>query len=404
MKVLFLHRFFPAQYRHLAAALAADPANEVHFVAAEDEPDSALAGVSTHRYAPTRAAHGSTHHYLQFAENAVLHGQAAFRTMRKLAQQGFRPDVIGAHAGFGAGLFAAEAFPDVPILAYAEWFYRARNSDADFLDPTGPSDDDACRLKMRNAGILAELAAATRIVCPTEFQRDQFPAGLRERIAVLHDGVDTDYFSPSEGRAALDLPIPADAPIVTYATRGLDPYRGFPQFMRAAALLLARRRDVQVVVAGEDRVFYGARAPGGRSWKVAMLAELGGLDLSRIHFVGPLDYSRYRTLLRASSVHVYLTVPFVLSWSLLEAMATGCAIVASNTAPVREFIQDGVEGLLVDFFSPEAIADRVEAALSGGERIAVLRRTARGAALERFALARLLPRQVGILREIAGRD
>jgi glycosyltransferase involved in cell wall biosynthesis len=135
-----------------------------------------------------------------------------------------------------------------------------------------------------------------------------------------------------------------------------------------------------------------------------MLAELGGLDLSRIHFVGPLDYSRYRTLLRASSVHVYLTVPFVLSWSLLEAMATGCAIVASNTAPVREFIQDGVEGLLVDFFSPEAIADRVEAALSGGERIAVLRRTARGAALERFALARLLPRQVGILREIAGRD
>lgn len=403
MKVLFLHRFFPAQYRHLAAALAADPSNDVRFVAAEREADSDLAGVRCYPYAPSRAAHASTHHYLQFTENAVLHGQAAFRAMRALRAEGFQPDVICAHAGFGPGLFAADAFPGVPIVAYAEWFYRSRDSDADFLAADAVGDDDAARLRLRNAGILVELAAAARIVCPTKFQRDQFPAGFPGRIDVLHDGVDTEFFSPGQGGLPAGLPIPAGAPILTYATRGLEPYRGFPQFMRAAALLLARRPDLQVVVAGEDRVFYGAAPPGGGSWKDAMLAELKGLDLARVRFTGPLSYAAYRGLLRRSSVHVYLTVPFVLSWSLLEAMATGCAIVASDTAPVREFVSDGAEALLADFHAPEAIAARIEELLAGGARVATLRRTARATAIDRVGLSRMLPRQVEILRAAASR-
>ncbi|MCC7046234.1 MAG: glycosyltransferase [Alphaproteobacteria bacterium] len=401
MKVLFLHRFFPAQYRHLAAALAADPANEVRFIAAEREADSAIPGVTSHLYKPARAAHASTHHYLQFAENAVLHGQAAFRAMRELAKEGFRPDVICAHVGFGAGLFAADAFPQAPILAYAEWYYRARDSDADYLDPAGVGDDDACRLRLRNAAILTELAAAQAVICPTAFQRDQFPPGLRERITVLHDGIDTGYFAPAGERAVLDLPIPANAPIVTYATRGLDPYRGFPQFMRMAALLQSRRPDLHVVVAGEDRVFYGAAPPGGSTWKAAMLAELGTLDPARLHFLGPLPYDRYRTLLRASSAHVYLTVPFVLSWSLLEAMATGCAIVASDTAPVREFIASDSEGILVDVFSPPAIAAGVERLLAGDAPVAEMRRRARAAMVTRAAITNLLPRQIDLLRAVA---
>jgi glycosyltransferase involved in cell wall biosynthesis len=160
---------------------------------------------------------------------------------------------------------------------------------------------------------------------------------------------------------------------------------------------------VHVVVAGEDRVFYGGPAPGGGTWKEAMLRELGGMDLSRIHFVGSLGYVGYRDLLRASSVHVYLTVPFVLSWSLLEAMASGCAIVASDTAPVREFITDGAEGSLVDFFSIDAIAGQVDRKLADGARAAALRRTARATALAQFALARLLPRQLEMVRELAGK-
>lgn len=397
MKVLFLHRFFPAQYRHLAAALAADPANDVCFVAAEREPDSDLPGVKLALYGRSRDAHASTHHYLQFAENAVLHGQGAFRAMRDLARGGFRPDVICAHAGFGAGLFAADAFPGVPIVSYAEWFYRARGSDADFLAGAEVTDDDACRLRMRNAAILVELEAAATIVCPTGFQRDQFPAGLRQRIEVLHDGIDTDYFSPVRERPDLGLPIPGDAPIVTYATRGLDPYRGFPQFMRAAAAVLARRPDVHVVVAGEDRVFYGAPAPGGGTWKQAMLAELPGLDPARLHFTGPLSYERYRALLRASAAHVYLTVPFVLSWSLLEAMATGCAIVASDTAPVREVMTQGQEGLLVPFDAPDRLAAAVLKLLGADSDVSALRNRARSAAITRFERQNILARQVALL-------
>jgi glycosyltransferase involved in cell wall biosynthesis len=397
MKVLFLHRFFPAQYRHVAAALAADPANEARFVAAEREAESADPRVQLSLYMPSRAAHPTTHHYLQFAENAVLHGQAAFRQMRQLAEDGFRPDVICAHAGFGPGMFAADAFPGVPILAYAEWFYRACQSDADFLPGSRIGDDDACRLRLRNAGILVELAAATRIVSPTQFQRDQFPPGIRERIEVLHDGVDTDYFTPGPAGPVPGLAIPPDAPLVTYATRGLDPYRGFPEFMRAAAILLKRHPGLQVAVAGEDKVFYGAAAPAGETWRSQMLKELPELDLGRVHFLGALALADYRALLRRSTAHVYLTVPFVLSWSLIEAMATGAAIVASDTAPVREAMRDGREGLLAPFASPEAIAARIGEILSTESLRADLSRAARMAALARYSRKSLLPQHVSVI-------
>ncbi|MBL8706153.1 MAG: glycosyltransferase [Rhodospirillales bacterium] len=402
MKILFLHRFFPAQYRHVAAALAADPANEVRFVAAEREAEPADPRVRLSLYMRSRAAHPTTHHYLQFAENAVLHGQAAFRQMRALAAEGFRPDVICAHAGFGPGMFAADAFPGVPIIAYAEWFYRARNSDADFL-PLGVdggsavSDDDACRLRLRNAGILVELAAATRILSPTQFQRDQFPPGIRERIEVLHDGVDTEYFAPGPAGPVPGLAIPREAPLVTYATRGLDPYRGFPEFMRAAAILLRQHPGLQVAVAGEDKVFYGAQAPAGETWRSQMLKELPGLDTGRVHFLGALSLADYRALLRRSTVHVYLTVPFVLSWSLIEAMATGAAIVASDTAPVREAMRDGQEGLLAPFTSPEAIAARIARILSTESLRADLTRAARMAALARYSRKSLLPQHVSVI-------
>lgn len=402
MKILFLHRFFPAQYRHLAAALAADPANEVRFVAAEREAEPADPRVLLSLYKASRAAHPTTHHYLQFAENAVLHGQAAFRQMRQLANDGFRPDVICAHAGFGPGMFAADAFPGVPILAYAEWFYRARDSDADFLargigGGSRVEDDDACRLRLRNAGILVELVAATRIVCPTRFQRDQFPPGIRERIEVLHDGVDTDYFTPGPAGPVPGLAIPEGAPLITYATRGLDPYRGFPEFLRAAAILLQQHPKLQVAVAGEDKVFYGAAAPAGETWRSQMLKELPGLDRGRVHFLGALSLGDYRALLRRTTVHVYLTVPFVLSWSLIEAMATGAAIVASDTAPVREVVQDGREGLLAPFASPEAIAARIGEILSTESLRADLSRAARMAASARFSRKSLLPQHISLV-------
>lgn len=409
MRILFVHDHFPGHYKHVAAALAANPANRVVFATAarreagaEIGAAAAIPGVEMRTYLPHRGPGEATHPYVRPFEDAVLRGQAMFRLCRGLRKEGFVPDLICAHAGFGPGLYLKEAFPEAPLLSYFEWFYRPASADADFLGGT-MHPDDACRVRTRNAAILVELTQCDRGLCPTEFQLSQFPAAFRDKMTMLHDGIDTELFSPRPGTPmvlpGLDL---SQAPeIVTYATRGMEPYRGFPQFMRAAALLLERRPDLHIVVGGADTVAYGARRPDGRSYKEAALAELADRDLSRLHFCGPLDGERWRTLLRAATVHVYLTVPFVLSWSLLEAMSTGTAIVASDTAPVREVMADGVEGLLADLRSPEAIARRVEEALDGRALRSGLADAARRRILSQYRLDDLLPRHLGLLQNLA---
>lgn len=404
MQILFLHRNFPAQYRHVAAALAADPQNRVVFATAGRE--GSLPGVEKRLYAPSREPHRQTHPYLQSLERAVLHGQAAWRACAELKRQGFVPDLVAAHSGFGPALYVREVFPDTPLLCYFEWYYRPRGSDADFLAPKEMDADTAARIRTKNAQPLLDLVECDRGVCPTGFQLEQFPAAFRSKLTPLHDGIDTDFFQPQPG-ARLTLPgldLSAAEAVVTYATRGMEPYRGFPQFMRAAALLLQRRKRVHIVVAGNDTVSYSRRLPEGRTYKQMMLAELPGLDLERLHFVGHLPYPAYRGLLQASAAHVYLTVPFVLSWSLLEAMATGCLLIASDTAPVREMIADGVHGLLADFFSPEQICARIEEALDRPERMAALRAAARRRIVADYALKDLLPRHIQLLRAVADRD
>ena len=211
-----------------------------------------------------------------------------------------------------------------------------------------------------NAPILLEYAACDWGIVPTAFQAAQFPAALRDKLTVQHDGVDADFFAPRPGQGlklpGLDLSHAGE--IVTYVARGMEPYRGFPQAMTAFAEVLRRRPGAHVVVVGEDRVAYGRMLPDGDTYKQKMLRELD-FDPQRLHFTGVLPRDRYRDVLLASSVHVYLTVPFVLSWSLIEALAAGCAVVASDTAPVREVLCDGENGLLVDFFDAGRIAGRI---------------------------------------------
>jgi glycosyltransferase involved in cell wall biosynthesis len=396
MRVLFVHKVFPGQYAHLARALAAERGNEVAFLHAEGDGD--IPNVRKVRIAPSRAAAATTHHYVQGLETAVLLGQAAYLAATDLARGGFRPDVICAHAGFGPGLYLKDAFPGVPVLGYFEWFYRARDADADFLDGCAVSEDDALRIRSRNAELLLELTSCDRGLCPTTFQRDQFPPELRDKLTVLHDGVDTAYFAPLP-TALPDLP--ADAEIVTYATRGLEPYRGFPQFMQALALLQARRPKLHAVIVGANETYYGRPAANGRGHREATLAQIPALDHSRVHFRGFLPAPEYRDVLRASRAHVYLTVPFVLSWSLLDAMATGCAIVGSDTAPVREVMRDGQTGLLADMRSPRALATAVERLLDDRDLAAWLGSAARRHVLEHYALGKLLPRQRALVASLA---
>jgi len=402
MHVLFLHDNFPAQYRHVAAALGREGGHRVVF--ATHRKEGGIPGVRRIAFAPAREPGPTTHHYLRGLEGAVLNGQAVFRLCRGLQAEGFEPDVICAHSGWGPALYVKDAFPKARLLGYFEWFYRAAGSDADFLDPAGMSDDDRCRIRTRNGPILLDLAACDRAISPTAFQRSQFPEGFRERIEVMHDGIDTAFFTPSP-TPALHLPgieLPAGAPILTYATRGMEPYRGFPQFMRAAALLQSRRPDLHVVVVGEDRVAYGRKLPEGESWKRRMLDELPELDRDRLHFTGLLPYAQYREVLRASWAHVYLTVPFVLSWGAMEAMSAGCAIVGSDTPPVREVMQDGRSALLVDFFSVEAIVEAADRLIADRALAGRLGAAARQTIVDAYALSDLLPRHLALIRETAG--
>lgn len=400
MRILFLHPNFPAQFRHLAVALGKDSNNQVIFGTARKE--GSLPGVYKAVYAASREAHPQTHHYIRPLESAVLQGQAIYRLGNQLKAQGFIPDVVYGHSGWGPTLFIKDIFPNAKLLCYFEWFYHAHGSDADF-DPADPLDADAeARIRIKNAPILIDLYSCDRGLSPTYWQRQQFPPEFQNKIKVHHDGVDTQFFQPQPGaklflpRINLDL---REVPeIITYVARGMEPYRGFPQLIETVALLQKKRPQCHVVIVGENRVAYGKSLPDGKTYKDLMLEKVP-LDLNRVHFTGLLPYPEYLQVLQASSVHLYLTRPFVLSWSMLEALSTGCLVVASNTAPVTEMIQDGVNGLLVDFFSPLEICDRIEEALENPAKMAQIRTQARETILERYDLAQLLPQHLQWIQE-----
>lgn len=395
MRILFLHPNFPAQFRHVAAALANDKRNQVFFGTTRQ--DGNLVSVNKVIYSPKREARPETHHYVRTLENAVLHGQGVYRLAETLKVKGFIPDVVYGHSGWGPTLFIKDIFPKAKLLCYFEWFYHARGSDADF-DPCEPmTADDEARIRIKNAPILQDLYSCDRGLSPTYWQRQQFPLEYHNKINVLHDGIDTNFFCPKAGaklvipRINLDLSHVEE--LVTYVARGMEPYRGFPQFIEAVALLQQRRPQCHVVIVGENRVVYGKPLRNGKSYKEAML-EKYDLDLSRVHFTGWLLYDEYLQVLQASSAHVYLTRPFVLSWSMLEVLSTGCLLIASRTAPVTEVIQDGVNGLLVDFFSPQEICDRLKEALNNRDRMASIQAKARETILKHYDMSLLLPQHL----------
>ncbi|MEC4891507.1 MAG: glycosyltransferase family 4 protein [Oscillatoria sp. PMC 1051.18] len=403
MRILFLHPNFPAQFRHLAATMAQDSRHQVIFGTKRKE--GSINGVYKALYNPSREARPETHHYVRNLENAVLQGQAVYRIAEKLKSIGFIPDLVYGHSGWGPTLFIKDIFPQAKLLCYFEWFYRSHGSDADF-DPSDPlTADDEARIRIKNAPILIDLYSCDRGLSPTSWQQEQFPSEYHNKITVRHDGVDTEYFQPLPGAKLvlprINLDLSSVTEIVTYVARGMEPYRGFPQFIETVGLLLEKRPQTHVVIVGENRVAYGKQLPDGKTYKDLMLEKVP-LDLQRVHFTGLLPYSEYLQVLQASSVHVYLTRPFVLSWSLLEALATGCIVVASGTPPVKEVIEDGVNGLLVDFFSPEEISDRVEEVLDYPSKMTEIRQKARETIQQRYDLAKLLPQHIEWIESALG--
>ena len=397
MRVMFLHNNFPAQFGALARYLSQRNHEVIFGTRWKGTPPDWLRMV---RYEPHRRVGRKQHPYLAFVESAVLNGQALARVGWKMKDEGYSPDLIVAHSGWGPGLYVRDIWPDAKYLGYFEWYYRTKGSDVGFLAPA--TRDDEHRIRTRNAVILLELAACHWGLVPTTYQASQFPELARRKLTVQHDGVDTDYFAPRSGRRLklLDLDLSRVEEIVTYVARGMEPYRGFPQAMAAFAEVHRRRPRAHVVVVGEDRVAYGRRLPDDDTYREKALRELD-LDRHRLHFTERLPRNLYREVLLASSAHVYLTIPFVLSWSMIEAMSAGCLLIASDTDPVREVMRDGENGLLVDFFDSGALADRICEALDRPGDFVHLREAARRTVVEGYAAASLVPQRARLLEAVA---
>lgn len=409
MNLLFVHQNFPGQYKHLAPAMARLPGHRV--VAMHINATPAMPGVETRRYQTQRGSTPGVHRWVSDLETKVIRGEAAYQCARQLRDEGFSPDVIVAHPGWGESLFLQDVWPRARLGIYCEFFYQPQGADVGF-DPEFPSsgEEDACRLRMKNANYQLHFPMAQAGLSPTHWQRSVFPEPFRHQIQVVHDGIDTARVCPRpqvslQLKTASDtLELTRDDELITFVNRNLEPYRGYHVFMRALPEIMKARPNARVLIVGGDGVSYGAPPSGPRDdkgatpkgWKQIFLDEVKDrVDLQRIHFLGNVPYPQFVSLLQISTVHAYLTYPFVLSWSLLEAMSAGCAIVASNTAPVREAITHGETGLLVDFLDASALAEQVIALCQDPTRRAQLGAAARAFAVAHYDLqGKCLPEQM----------
>ena len=399
MQILFAHQNYPAQFGDFGVYLARTGWDVAFATAAEGAkppPGCRMLKMTPHRE-PTKGVHRFAYNL----EKAMINAQAFANAAMRASGEGLNPDVVVAHSGWGSGTFAKAVWPNTKFVSYVEWYYRYPAVDAVQTTTTQAEEDGRAHALSRNAPMLVDLAQADLVLCPSRFQAAQFPAHLRRDMVVMHDGVDTDYHAPSE---APELPealaaLPADAEIVSYATRGMEMHRGFPEFMRALAKLQADRPKLHAIIAGQDRVAYGPAREDGRGWKEAMLDELD-LDESRIHWTGLLPRKHYVGVLQKTHAHVYLSVPFVLSWSMIEAMSVGCPMVASDTAPVREAATHGEDALLVDHSDIDALAAAVARLLDDRAFATALGRAARRTAVRNYAAKWIWPWRDRLLTEL----
>ena len=400
VKILFVHQNCPGQFKHLAPALAAE-GHQVVFISQKNKPTPQ--GVEKLEYAPHRKVTAKIHPYLSATEAAVLNGQAVARSGFALRKRGFVPDAMIGNPGWGETLFLKDVWPGSPLISLSEFYYNGRGSDVGFDREFTTGPDAVLRARVRSAQHLLAIEAADLAYSPTEWQKAQFPRAYQDKIRVIHDGIDVALVRPDE-HARFKVPggpeLTRDDEILTYVSRNLEPYRGFHSFIRALPAILAERPNMQVVVVGGDDVSYGGRPRQGGCWREAMLAEIGPLP-DRVHFTGRIPYDDYLKLLQVSSVHLYLSYPFVLSWSMLEAMAAGAFVIGSATPPVEEVIDDGVNGWLVPFFDTGAIARRVSEGLAVRWKVEAIRSAARETVVSRYALVDCLARQRALIHEAA---
>jgi glycosyltransferase involved in cell wall biosynthesis len=414
MKILFVHQNFPGQFKSIAPFLI----KKGHKVSAlKIEKSNALQvtewrGVSVTSYPIKRGTTKGIHPWVADFETKTIRGEACLLAAKSLAANGYTPDVIIAHPGWGESLFLKEVWPSAKLGIYCEFYYSSEGQDVGF-DPEFPNSNplsNNCRLKLKNLNNLLHFGIADAGLSPTNWQASTFPNEFRNKISVIHDGIDTRKICPDENatltlsqKGGYEVSVSRKDEIVTFVNRNLEPYRGYHVFMRALPEILKSRPKARVIIVGGNSVSYGSgpekKKYGNKSWaeifEIELRSKVSSTDLERIHFAGTLPFDKYLRVLQISSCHVYLTYPFVLSWSLLEAMSAGCPIVASGTKPVQEVITDKENGILVDFFDVRGLSESVINLLKDKEKSRRISKVARDFVVSNYDLNSVtLPKQV----------
>ena len=411
MKVLFIHQNFPGQFCHLAPALV-KAGHQVAALSMSVREDVRWEGVKVYAYSVARGSTQDIHPWLVDIETKIIRAEACLAAARRLQEKGFTPDIIVAHHGWGESMFLKEVWPSTPLGLYCEFFYKTSGGDTSFDNEFSPKDPifDNCRLRLKNVNNLIHFEVGDLGISPTSWQASTFPTRFQEKISVIHDGIDTRHLLPNQEACIRfktksgSVSLTAEEEIITFVNRTLEPYRGFHIFMRALPNILQRRPNVKVLIVGGTEGGYGAGPESyghekGRTWKEIFIEEvrdkISSADWSRVFFLGNLNRNDFTTVLQLSSCHVYLTYPFVLSWSLLEAMSIGCPIVASRTEPVLDAISDDETGRLIDFFDPQALAEACDEIISDTKLASRMSHAARTEAISKYDLhTHCLPEQL----------
>lgn len=410
MNILFVHQNMPGQYREMVEWLAAQGGHRIYFLT-QRKPPPQIHGVETRIYKPHHVPKKDAYGLSKVWEEATGAGFGAVLAAQQIERdEGFRPDIIVGHMGWGELTFFKQIWPDVPIVGFFEYYYRLHGGPVNF-DPEEPVNAHTpFLLAARNATPNANFTSIDKGLSPTRWQRDCFPPEMHSKIYVCHDGIRTDKLRPDPGATLklkrIDTPVGRGDEIVTYMARNLERMRGFHQFMRALPDILEARPNARVLVIGGNEVSYGAKSKVTGGLRAEMEAEVGDrVDWSRVHFLGQVPYKDYQTIIQISRCHIYMTMPFVLSWSLLEAMSMEATIVASDVAPVREAMTHGKTGMLVDFFDPKALARQVVEVLERPQDFAHLGPAARRHVVAEYDfLSKCLPEHIAQMNALLPAD
>jgi glycosyltransferase involved in cell wall biosynthesis len=397
MHVLFVHQNFPAQFGHIASYLVKNKGFRCTFVS--QQPPGHGDGIERIQYHVQGGATQQTHYCSRTFENSVWHSHAVYEALR--ARPDIRPDLIVAHSGFLSTVFLRELY-NCPHVNYFEYFYWTTGSDMDFRPDFPYPEINKLRARARNATLLLDLDHCERGYSPTAWQRSRLPKLYHDKVQVIFDGIDTSLWRPRPGfpRRVGNWVIPDGMKVITYVSRGMESIRGFDIFMKMAKLLCERRKDVGFIVVGQDRICYGGdqEVIGNRTFKEWVLAQ-DSYDLSRFQFTGLMPTPLLAELFAVSDLHVYLTVPFVLSWSMMDALASGTTVLASDTAPVREMIEHGKNGLLIDFFDLDGMVNMATKVLDAPEDYKPLGQAGAAMIREKYSLDVCLPRMLRLYEE-----